>query len=179
MWMRSSSESDRVASCLPIGTTSSKTKCVRSRKGRSLQHLQTNICPGDRRRHSKDNFCVVQLHCNLVLAIAVCKNFPQMFSCLRHSGRRKGPCLHVMNKNLMLKLCAWSSCIFISAFMNLPRKNFISYGMYVKYVISPVIGQRVIGQRADKLIQTNVERLFINFETIYQYIMELFLILIR
>ena len=34
--------------------------------------------PGDRRRHSKDNFCVVQLHCNLVLAIAVCKNFPQI-----------------------------------------------------------------------------------------------------
>jgi len=138
MRMRSSSESDRVAYCLPIGTTSSKTKCVRSRNGRSLQHLRTNLCPGDGRRHSKDNFCVMQLHCNLVLAIAMCKNFPQLFSCLRHSDRREGPCLHVMNKNLMLKLCAWSSCVFISAFINLPRKNFISYGMYVKYVISPV-----------------------------------------
>jgi len=50
------------------------------------------------------------------------KTFRKLFSCLRHSDRREGPCLHVMNKNPMLKLCAWSSCIFISAFINLPRK---------------------------------------------------------
>jgi len=38
MRMQSSSESGRVASCLPLGTTSSKTKCVRLRNERSLQH---------------------------------------------------------------------------------------------------------------------------------------------
>ena len=38
MQMQSSSESGRVAYCLPVGITSSKTKCVRLRNGRSLQH---------------------------------------------------------------------------------------------------------------------------------------------
>ena len=38
MRMQSSSESGRVAYCLPIGITSSKTKCVWLRNGRSLQH---------------------------------------------------------------------------------------------------------------------------------------------
>jgi len=38
MRMQSSSESGRVAYCLPIGTTSSKAKCVWLRNGRSLQH---------------------------------------------------------------------------------------------------------------------------------------------
>jgi len=41
---------------------------------------------GDRRRHSKDN-CVVTVCA--VLAIALCKNFPQMFSGLRRSDRRE------------------------------------------------------------------------------------------
>ena len=38
MRMQSSSVSGRVAYCLPIGISSSKTKCVRLRNGRSLQH---------------------------------------------------------------------------------------------------------------------------------------------
>jgi len=47
----------------------------------------TNLCPGDRGRHSKDNPCVVQLHCcHLALTIALWKN---LFSCLRRSDRRE------------------------------------------------------------------------------------------
>jgi len=61
MRMQTSSESGGVAYCLPIGITSSKTKCVRLRNGRSLQHPKTNLCPGDCRCHWKDNSCVV--HC--------------------------------------------------------------------------------------------------------------------
>ena len=42
MQMQSSSESGRVADCLPIEITSSKTKCVRLRNWRSLQHPKQN-----------------------------------------------------------------------------------------------------------------------------------------
>jgi len=49
----------------------------------------TNLRPGDRQRHSKDNSCAVELHCcNLVLVIALYKNFPQMFLCPRNSDLR-------------------------------------------------------------------------------------------
>ena len=43
MRMQSSSQSGRVAYCLPIGITSSKTKCVRLRNGRSLQHPKSSM----------------------------------------------------------------------------------------------------------------------------------------
>ena len=75
MRLQSSTESGRVASCLPIGTTSSK-----SRKWAISSTPKTNLCPGDRRRHSKEGqllccYCVCSA-CN-----ALSKNFPQMFSC--------------------------------------------------------------------------------------------------
>jgi len=60
---------------------------------------------------SRDNYCVVQLHCcNLVLAIAMCKIFPQMFSCLRHSDRHEPDVMgHVFIK---VNLLAPSSAFF-------------------------------------------------------------------
>jgi len=46
------------------------------------------ISSGDRRRHSKDICCAVTVCVHLlVLSTALCKNFPQMFSCLRGSDR--------------------------------------------------------------------------------------------
>ena len=88
MRMQSSSESGRVAPCLHIGTTSLKTKCVRLRNERSFQHPKQissrAIVDGTRR-----TILVVHLrYCNPVLAIALCKNFPHMFSYLRRSDRR-------------------------------------------------------------------------------------------
>jgi len=81
MRMQSLSESGRVASCLPIGTTSSKTKCVRSRNGRSLLHpkqISTTAIVGGTRRTIVVTVCAV-------IAIALCKIFPQMSRCLRRS----------------------------------------------------------------------------------------------
>jgi len=78
MWMQSSSESGRVAYFLPIGTTSSKTKCVLLRNGRSLQHLKQissrAIVEGTRRAIL---VLCSYIACNLVLAIALCENSPQ------------------------------------------------------------------------------------------------------
>ena len=85
--MTSRPDSDgRVAYCLPIEITSSKTKCVRLRNGRSLQHPKTNLCPGDRRCHWKNNSCVV--HC-LYSQLRCIRTFRKMFSCLRRSDRRE------------------------------------------------------------------------------------------
>jgi len=52
-----------------------------------LKQKQTNLCPGDRRRHSMDNCLVVTVCAGL--GNALCKNFPPMFSCLRRSDRRE------------------------------------------------------------------------------------------
>ena len=46
MRMQALLESSRVASCIPIGTTSAKTKCVRSRNGRwhSKDNCAVTVC---------------------------------------------------------------------------------------------------------------------------------------
>ena len=69
-----------VASRLPIGTTSSKTKCVRPKNGRSLQHPKQTFAPAiveDIRRTIVVLLLCVQL---LVLTTALVENFPQTFS---------------------------------------------------------------------------------------------------
>ena len=73
MRMQYSSESGRVAYYLPIGITSSKTKCVRLRNGRSLQHPKQISA-----RAIVDALEGQFLCCALsVFAIALYKNFPQ------------------------------------------------------------------------------------------------------
>jgi len=65
--------------------------------------------PGDRRRHSKDNCCSVTV-C-VVLAMALCKNFPQMFSCLRPSDHRERDGMgHVCNDLCYNIQCEFALC---------------------------------------------------------------------
>ena len=77
-WMQPLLESGRVAYCLPIGTTSSKTKCMQSRNGQSLQHPKQvsarTIVEGTR---STILVLCSYIVCNLVLATALWKNFRQ------------------------------------------------------------------------------------------------------
>jgi len=70
MRMQSSSESGRVAYCLPIGITSSKTKCVRLRNGLSLQRPKQISA----RAIVDGQFLCCAFS---VLAITLYKNFPQ------------------------------------------------------------------------------------------------------
>ena len=86
MWMQSSSESGRVAYCLPIGITSSKTKCVRLGNGRSLQQIIARAIV-----YVTGRTCVV--HC----LYALYKNFSQnvLVSSSFWSPRKRqhGPCI--------------------------------------------------------------------------------------
>jgi len=78
MRMQSSWESGRVAFYLPIGTTSSKIKCVRSRYGRSLHHTkQISARAIDNGTHRTILVLGSYTVGNMVLNIALCKNFPQ------------------------------------------------------------------------------------------------------
>jgi len=78
--MQSSSESGRVAYCLPIGITSSKTKCVRLRNRRSLQHPKQISARIVDSTGILDNSCVV--HC-LYSQLRCIRTIRKMFSCLR------------------------------------------------------------------------------------------------
>jgi len=93
MRMQSSSESGRVAYCLPIGITSSKTKCVRLRNGRSLFNTLNKSLPGRSSMPLEGQFLCCALS---VLAIALYKNFPQNVlvssSFWSPRKRRHGPC---------------------------------------------------------------------------------------
>ena len=82
MRMQSSSQSGRVAYCLPIGISSSKTKCFPVEKGGQISARAIVDATG------KDNSCVVQLHC-LYSQLRCIRTFRKMFSCLRRSDRRE------------------------------------------------------------------------------------------
>jgi len=105
--MQSSSESGRVAYCLPIGISSSKSKCVRLSNGRSLQYPKqasaraivdatgrTILVLYSQLRCIRS--CII-LSC-IILAIALCKNFPQNVlvssSFWSPRKRRHGPCMY-------------------------------------------------------------------------------------
>jgi len=90
MRMQSSLESGRVAYCLPIGITSSKTKCVRLRNGRSLQHPKQISA----RAIVNATGRTILVLCISVLAIALYKNFPQ--NVLRSDCRESDGMDHVI-----------------------------------------------------------------------------------
>ena len=100
--MQSSSESGRVAYCLPVGITSSKTKCVRLRNGRSLQHpkqisARVIVDATGRTILVLCSYIVCTRNC----AIALYKNFPQnvLVSSSFWSPRKQwhGPCRSCSN----------------------------------------------------------------------------------
>ena len=64
-----------------------------------------NLSPGDRRRHSKGNSCVVQLHCPCVGNSVVKKNVLE--SSPFWSSRRHGPCTLTAYFCCLLRLGFW------------------------------------------------------------------------
>ena len=126
--------SSHVAYCLSIGITSSKTKCVRLRNGRSLQHPKQTL-PGRSSMPLEGQFlcCAVTLS---ILAIALYKNFPQNVlvssSFWSPRTRRHGPCMYVYADDTYL--CLWHNNLDHLQHM---VKYGVGYGPVHHYVRNP------------------------------------------
>ena len=125
--MQSSSESVRVAYCLPIGITSSKTKCVRLRNGRSLQHPK-QISAWAMPLEGQFLCCALS-----VLAIALYKSFPQNLlvssSFWSPRKRRHGPCIpHVMST--FMNFCVFYRCLHVLVYFRLPLLPLAAPGIF-------------------------------------------------
>jgi len=107
MRMQSSSESGRVAYCLPIGITS-KTKCARLRSGRSLQHPKS--LPGRSSLEGQFLCCALSVQelsakCSRVFVVLIATTAWAMYQTI--TGHR------VVNKQTyiqMLKLSCFLRC---------------------------------------------------------------------
>ena len=113
MRMQSSSESGRVASCLPIGTTSSKTNCVRSRNGRSVQHPKPKQIPAPATVEDTRRTIVV-------LLLRVCNYLHSQLRCVKTFGR----CSRAFAVQIVAYATTWAMYVFVDS------KNSI-WGVYI------------------------------------------------